>query len=537
MSSIKQYNKKITKLKESLNKRGVNVKLSESKNTIRIGGREKDIDAVLESAQGSRKSLELNESFSNDPKYQISFLLEKLCETVIEKQEKKLDEYCIPQFGTVERVICEDVDIEKAEIILATRNISNEYQKAIEKFAKMQVDEVMKLVERISEEYGRNEGQEFNDTINNIFNETLQTLRSHKEGVDDAIAVLQGETPEPKMADFGDEEDEDEPDNSDLENIDSQEGPDDEPLGRKRVEESMASQEEVIKYYNQLERILKHGDKRAIQAAEEVLPKGSGYSQPINYFRFLVDPEIKSDNPTVQDEQRAIKSFIQMGLDIPASPKGIVVRHFDEIENKLKDILNEKTPPGMEEFVEDPEVKKSFKDQYGDDWEEVLYATAWERYNEQKNESINEDVEEVPAEASYIVKSESSPLHEKWVFELLDEDFEILEEFHLTMGEAKKMCKEHGLKPLSPMQYYQKAIKPNMSLNEDGDPIEVVNDVPVSYDLVTDEEQVRRILHDLEQSYEDYQGLFVKSGDGDYEEVYGFEGFIPYNSKKVDKLN
>ncbi|MFW6219308.1 MAG: hypothetical protein ACOC33_00440 [bacterium] len=54
-------------------------------------------------------------------------------------------------------------------------------------------------------------------------------------------------------------------------------------------------------------------------------------------------------------------------------------------ENKK---LTEKAPPGMEDFIKD--AKPSFKKQYGDDWKEVLYSTAWERYNK-KNESVNED--------------------------------------------------------------------------------------------------------------------------------------------------
>jgi len=50
-----------------------------------------------------------------------------------------------------------------------------------------------------------------------------------------------------------------------------------------------------------------------------------------------------------------------------------------------KEELEEEAPPGMESWIKDR--KEDFKKQYGDDWQEVLYATAWKEYNK-KNESV-----------------------------------------------------------------------------------------------------------------------------------------------------
>lgn len=50
--------------------------------------------------------------------------------------------------------------------------------------------------------------------------------------------------------------------------------------------------------------------------------------------------------------------------------------------------LAEKAPPGMESWIKDR--KEGFKKQYGNDWESVLYATAWDQYNS-KNESVSEE--------------------------------------------------------------------------------------------------------------------------------------------------
>lgn len=50
--------------------------------------------------------------------------------------------------------------------------------------------------------------------------------------------------------------------------------------------------------------------------------------------------------------------------------------------------IDEKAPPGMEDWIKDR--KAEFKKQYGDRWQEVLYATAWKEHNK-KNESLQED--------------------------------------------------------------------------------------------------------------------------------------------------
>lgn len=48
--------------------------------------------------------------------------------------------------------------------------------------------------------------------------------------------------------------------------------------------------------------------------------------------------------------------------------------------------LDEVSPPSgpARRFTKKPEVKKSFKKQYGDRWKEVMYGTAWKMYNRKK---------------------------------------------------------------------------------------------------------------------------------------------------------
>lgn len=66
-----------------------------------------------------------------------------------------------------------------------------------------------------------------------------------------------------------------------------------------------------------------------------------------------------------------------------------------------------------------------------------------------------------------------------------------------------------------------------------------IADIPdEGYQLITDSQDVFEVLAYLgnEVLADDYQGLFVKVGEGDYEEVYAFAGTVPELHKPVEKL-
>lgn len=51
-------------------------------------------------------------------------------------------------------------------------------------------------------------------------------------------------------------------------------------------------------------------------------------------------------------------------------------------------VINEESPPSekWKKWLEDEKVQKSFKDQYGERWKEVMFAKAWKGYNDEKGE-------------------------------------------------------------------------------------------------------------------------------------------------------
>lgn len=62
-----------------------------------------------------------------------------------------------------------------------------------------------------------------------------------------------------------------------------------------------------------------------------------------------------------------------------------------EVHESLMVALNEKAPPGMEGWIKSR--KKAFKAEYGDNWEEVLYSTAWKMYRKQNKVNENSTAE------------------------------------------------------------------------------------------------------------------------------------------------
>jgi hypothetical protein len=72
-----------------------------------------------------------------------------------------------------------------------------------------------------------------------------------------------------------------------------------------------------------------------------------------------------------------------------------------------------------------------------------------------------------------------------------------------------------------------------------------INDIQERKDLmlITDSLEVKYILDHLgypapdEDEPLDFSGLFVLVGEGDYEEVYAFEGCVPYLYKNLWKID
>lgn len=84
-------------------------------------------------------------------------------------------------------------EIEKAEVVLAAKSFSDELQSMAEKIGKMQIDELMPLVERIREMHGSEASERFNQSVEAALSQVMQTIKSSKEQVDQQIGIVSGE--------------------------------------------------------------------------------------------------------------------------------------------------------------------------------------------------------------------------------------------------------------------------------------------------------------------------------------------------------
>jgi len=76
----------------------------------------------------------------------------------------------------------------------------------------------------------------------------------------------------------------------------------------------------------------------------------------------------------------AEKMLEYYGEEIGMAARNVSV-HKEDVADEIK--LSEVSPPSgaARRFSKKPEVKKSFKQRYGDRWKEVMYATAWKMHN------------------------------------------------------------------------------------------------------------------------------------------------------------
>jgi hypothetical protein len=133
-------------------------------------------------------------------------------------------------------------ELEKAEITLAVRDMSDSLQKMASDISRKSVDEVPAITERIKVAHGIQAGNNFSQKITNELNELVQAILKVKSVIDDTSLVISGDASQEDMNSMDDFETNDEPeemvDMDDKEEIKEPEM--DEPaLGRRLKTESV----------------------------------------------------------------------------------------------------------------------------------------------------------------------------------------------------------------------------------------------------------------------------------------------------------
>lgn len=139
----------------------------------------------------------------------------------------------------------EGTTVEEAEVVMAIRALVDDIQDNVERLGRMKNEDIPAIADQLKNEKGLQQAQQFKDQAEQILDDTLNSAKAGKEGIDGLIATITGEggaLAEPMPMDTPDMDDMMEPEVNDIEDIamDDNEpagaGPEEEPLGRAPIE-------------------------------------------------------------------------------------------------------------------------------------------------------------------------------------------------------------------------------------------------------------------------------------------------------------
>lgn len=154
-------------------------------------------------------------TYYNNPDYAKSLLVLEAIKMLTEiapkrtknkKTEGQMASYKNSQKRT-KRMVMEEENLDQAETLLAAKDLSDSLQKMAEETAKMSVDDLMPLVDRMKGQFGQDPANGFNDVVKQHLQTVLDTIIKAKDETDNAIIALQGgQTPggsSPDQSDIG----------------------------------------------------------------------------------------------------------------------------------------------------------------------------------------------------------------------------------------------------------------------------------------------------------------------------------------------
>jgi hypothetical protein len=91
-----------------------------------------------------------------------------------------------------QRIVVENEQVEKSQVILAAQEMVDSMQKMIEQVSDMLVKELPAVVDGVNSEVGTNEGQQFQDQVTQALTSLQAALTGSKTGLTGALAVVTG---------------------------------------------------------------------------------------------------------------------------------------------------------------------------------------------------------------------------------------------------------------------------------------------------------------------------------------------------------
>lgn len=103
-----------------------------------------------------------------------------------------------PVQSELTQVVAEAADeeaVEQAKVIIAAQEMNDALQKMIEDTAEMQVQDLIPLVDAMKAELGMEQAEAFNSSVDGALGGLLDSLKTAKESVENAILAAQGQAP------------------------------------------------------------------------------------------------------------------------------------------------------------------------------------------------------------------------------------------------------------------------------------------------------------------------------------------------------
>lgn len=216
-----QKNTKARKFLESQHRVNVNVDASKASELLRKVHK-------LKEEQFYSKS-----DFHLDPAYTKLAMLEQLLKETAEN-------------GVVEELVEADdmggtgENLEQAQLILAVQDMIDDIMGMAEDLASMQVQKMMPVIAKMKTAFGMEQAQEFETAVNATLTTALDAMKAAHDGMTDAVAVLQGQSPAMPAPDLGADASIPTDDTTDpTAGLDAASGPAEEPLGRGLKDEAV----------------------------------------------------------------------------------------------------------------------------------------------------------------------------------------------------------------------------------------------------------------------------------------------------------
>lgn len=92
-----------------------------------------------------------------------------------------------------QRIIIENEEVDKSQVVLAAQEMIDEMQKMIENISDMLVKELPAVVDGINSEIGTNEGDQFNQQATEALSSLQAALTQSKTGLQSAMGVITGQ--------------------------------------------------------------------------------------------------------------------------------------------------------------------------------------------------------------------------------------------------------------------------------------------------------------------------------------------------------